>query len=400
MLILAFVFWRSREFQDDNPYLTDFLALLAPISRSSFVFWLILVFSAVVSFVISEQAELKPLINSLGNFFVKYVLLWFAYLSFWWRVRASDRTWIIFSRSYALFSAVNAIYCLIQRQTGVDWAHGLGHFLGEHRFAYGVYRVSGFMGHPLTFGYCQVLALVSSLFLFSVSERREEKIAWFIAFTSAFFVLLISGSRGPQLVAIIGSVLLMPLTFWKNRWKELGVALAILLALGWQIGFFDRFVELFSQGSGGDIRAIHWSVHWQIFRDHFWFGIGPGTPKSAISAYYFALQANDNIRLAHNTFLQCAAEFGVLGLLGMCIWLLAWVHVGFRSSKSRRVLFVVFVVTALSGLTQNNLQDSAFVLGLTTWTMILASYEVSRRVSNFGTVKNSDNLSREGGAPP
>jgi O-antigen ligase len=132
--------------------------------------------------------------------------------------------------------------------------------------------------------------------------------------------------------------------------------------------------------------------------DHVWFGLGPGAPKSAISTYYSAIQANDNIKLAHNAFLQCAADFGLVGFSGLIVWLTAWIRVATRMSDAKRVLIVLFVLSALGGLTQNNLQESAYVLGLTTWTMIITSIEVGTRERSIRTVENQNHLARKGAA--
>ncbi len=398
MIVLAISLWSSKEFQKVGSNGKAFIKALMPVSRAAAVFWLCLAFSACAAGTLSGSIDQNALIRSLGNFFVKYVLLWFVYLSFWWRVGASDQNSRIFSTAYALSAVVNAAYCLIQRQIGVDWAHGFGHFLGENRFAYGVYRVSGFMGHPLTLGYCQVLALVASIHFFMVSISRQEKIAWLASALSAAFVLLISGSRGPQLTALVGGLLIVPIRLWKLRWREVGVMSLLLLILAAKIGVFERYSELLSRGFGGDMRSIHWAVHWQVFKDNFWFGMGPGGPKSAISAYYFAYQADDNIRLAHNTFLQCGADFGIVGLGGMFLWLRSWSKIEIRSKATKQAISVVIAVTVLAGLTQNVLQDSGFVLGVTTWIMIITSFEVSRRDKLVSTTQNSNHFSREGDA--
>jgi hypothetical protein len=398
MILIAIVTWRSGQFNKQNSQFMRFFEALLPVSRSAVIFWLSLVLASIGAALISDSFDLREARRSLGNFFVKYILLWFAYLSFWWRLGGSDRHWSVFSFAYAIVSFINASYCLMQRQLGIDWAHGFGSMLGENRLAYGVYRVSGFMGHPLSLAYCQILALIGAVHFIQRSTSNWVKFSWSISAICSFFVLFISGSRGPQVIALAGVLLMIPVDLWRKRGALISLSMLIFLILGMGLGVFERFLELFKSGFGGDMRLAHWTVHWRVFMDHVWFGLGPGAPKSAISTYYSAIQANDNIKLAHNAFLQCAADFGLVGFSGLIVWLTAWIRVATRMSDAKRVLIVLFVLSALGGLTQNNLQESAYVLGLTTWTMIITSIEVGTRERSIRTVENQNHLARKGAA--
>lgn len=64
------------------------------------------------------------------------------------------------SKSLALYFAFYFLYCIVQRYTGIDWVHGFSTILPDNRFAYGVYRISGMMGHPLSLAYNLVFAIV------------------------------------------------------------------------------------------------------------------------------------------------------------------------------------------------------------------------------------------------
>lgn len=395
MILIAIWSWFSRRSIWSNIVALDFKRALAPISRASLVFWFFLVLATLGSSFLAEYSDLKEMRRGLGNFFVKYVLLWFVYLSFWWRVASSERNWKAFSFAYAFFSVVNLIYCVAQWRLGLDWAHGFGARLGDHRLAYGVYRVSGFMGHPLTLGYCLILALVASIQFAKLSERRQEKFAWSTAAICSLAVLFISGSRGPQLIALAACLLMFPRDVLKRRWRTVLALFCLAILVGWSVGLFHRFFELLTVGFGGDTRFIHWSAHWQMFKDHPWFGIGLGAPESAISAYYLALQASDNIKLAHNAYLQCAADFGIVGVFGLLIWLTAWLRVSSGMREGRTGLLVLFVVSVLGGMTQNNLQESAYVLGLTIWTMVITSFEVATRERRVRTIENQNYVTGE-----
>ena len=164
----------------------------------------------------------------------------------------------------------------------------------------------------------------------------------------------------------------------------------ILAALAVSIGAFSRFQELFNNGLGGDARFTHWSVYWHIFNDHRLHGIGPGAPEQAISAYYFRAGADDTIKLAHNAFLQCAAEYGVLGLTGMLFWISSWARLVRSVHYVKRGVFGLLFILVCGGVTQNTIQDSEFVLSLTIWTMLLVAKEVDLSGIAAGRAKIKD----------
>src|SRR5262249_36126208 len=119
------------------------------------------------------------------------------------------------ARGLLVASVLIGLYMLGQRSWGWDWIHGFGAKIGEHRFAYGVYRASGLMGHPLSLAYnCMLLALLSfaqGLWLWT----RDRPSAWtWIAISAVNLGLIgLTGSRYP-LVLTAG---LMGLGFWLGR---------------------------------------------------------------------------------------------------------------------------------------------------------------------------------------
>lgn len=357
----------------------------------------ILIVAGLTSASMMPAFDQKALVRGLGNLGVKYVLLWFVYLSFWWRLAYFKSLWKTFAFSYALAAFIHLVYCIIQRHYGIDWVHGLDATLGPNRFAHGVYRISGFVGHPLTLGYCQVLALTSGLYFYLISSKGSEKNAWLMITISSGTVLLLSGSRGPQAVALVGLLASIPGALIKKYWRWIALMGVAGFLLGIYLGVFARFFEILAPGSGGDMRALHWRVHWDIFQDHFFSGIGPGAFRSAISAYYFKYNADDNIKLAHNAFLQVAADYGIIGLVGVFIWISSWIKVAQRAKIGQRGFLVVGFVTVLGGLTQNNIQDSTFLLSLTMWTMVIAAHEVRSDGDGEYKRQGSNSVSRQGG---
>jgi O-Antigen ligase len=395
-MIIASVCLRSETLPSETlAARQNFFKILKPILASALVFWALLAVAAVWASLDSDVVDLKAVKHAVSHFGVKYILVLFGFSYFFWRLAPSKYLRTAFAISYGVAAAVHGVYCILQRQYGLDWVHGMNARLGEGRFAYGVYRISGLVGHPLTLGYCLVLSLVSCVALYGLSQSKWEKNAWLSGIVSSAVVLMMSGSRGPQLTAILACFILIPYKKVIVNWQKISVGLVLLIGFGFFSGAFSRFVELAGASAGGDIRWVHWSVHWRIFMDHLLHGIGPGASDEAISSYYLTAGVSDTIKLAHNSYLQFAADYGLLGLVGALTWTLSWGRVAENVSLVNRAIRSLFAVMLLSSITQNTLQDSEFVFALTVWTLVLIATEVEYRGCTSTAKKNQNNLARE-----
>jgi hypothetical protein len=375
-----------------------FISLCEDLTRRSLVFWLLLLVSAIGSTWYVDSPNISSMLRSMGNFGVKYILLWTVLTQYWRRIAGDHAVFQCFTFTYAGAAFIHFVYCMIQRNTGVDWAHGLNAKLAAGRYAYGVYRISGFMGHPLTMGYCQAVAAICCFGFWRVSSSRAEKTAWLLATICSFFVLALSGSRGPQIAMAAGFIISMSTPDWRRNIHGILGSIVILAITGYYFGIFRRFFEITLHGTGGDMRIIHWQVFWRIFMEHPIFGVGPGAPREVISAYYNALGASDNIRLAHNAWLQFAAEFGVLGFAGAMVWFRGWwlfLRSMQRLTRSGKGLLAVIL---LGTLTQNNLQDSQFLYAMTMWGILIVVREVNLNDGGFRNAKDDDFDAGKGGS--
>lgn len=347
----------------------------------------------------TESINSKQMIRAYIDFLVKNLIVWFAYGSFWWRFAAEPSLRRNFSVTLASCAFVNLVYCVIQRFYGVDWGQGFHSVLPITRFSDGVYRVSGFMGHPLTLGYCQTLMAIAVIGMSLSAKLRWEKIAWALAGIAASLVVLISGSRGPQLALAAGLLGLTSVQQWRRQWRVLGLIVFIGILLAVKVGLFARFMELSNANLGGDMRFTHWAVYWRLFTENLFFGFGVGGRDAAISAYYLAFGASDKIRSAHNALLQYAADFGLVGLAGWLTLFGSWLRFALTAKHVGKACRSMLMVTLIGAVTQNNLQDSEYVLAFTVWFMFFVTREVD--LSEFcaarGT-KTKNRLSREGGS--
>ena len=315
----------------------------------------------------------------LGNSIVKYGLLWLFVANFILIAVRDFRAIALLGKCLPWVTGLHFLYCLGQRYYGIDWVHGFHGVLPENRFAYGVYRVSGFTSHPLTIGY-QLCLVMNFCIALAVSPRSELVLKRQAAMGGVFcwLTILISGSRGPLLVST-AILLWMIVPFISSKAKMLAVlatagvaAVAVVFVIP---GTIDRFLEAFTTTSG-DTRLVDLKVYSAAFADHPFVGLGNLDIGMAISAYYRRFGGDDNIGLAHNMYLQVAAETGLIGLLSFLQWIAAWPIAARRlmDPKERWSFYGISLVMILSGVTQNSLRDSGVVLTLTFVTIALGSY--------------------------
>ena len=315
----------------------------------------------------------KPLDKALSEWVhtvVKYGLLWFVVSS--GCIACARRRYLPQRVGLPMFvwMLTLLIYCAVQHWTGIDWTHGFHATLGSHRFAYGVYRVSGFMGHPLTFAYNLMLIALASLAIgwgpseLSTSERKW----WFGTAVLSVLILLISGSRYVLLV-LLGTLLICEgRRILRHKVKVAVLTIVAALLLFWEGSVLARFYELFQNDqtfAQRFPRVVFWQLHWKMFLDNPVTGVTRSGVEGALKAYYNAAGYRDTIYEAHNLFLQYLADTGLIGFLGLLGWLVglftAWRTL--RPALSQGVSYLA-VATFLCALMQNNLRDSAYVYAL------------------------------------
>lgn len=346
----------------------------------------------------------KGVVHFLGNSTVKYCLLWVFIANFIViAVKDFDAVGIL-AKSLPWVTGLHLLYCLAQRQFGIDWVHGLSGIVPDNRFAYGVYRVSGFTSHPLTIGYklCLVMAFCGAL-ASSPRATLTIKKSMTVSAIFAWLTVLISGSRGPLLVASLTlGWLIIPFIKTKARFLALlALVGAIAVSITFVIpGIIDRFFEIFTPTSG-DTRLMDLKVYSTAFLDHPFVGLGHKDFRAAISAYYERFGGDDKIGLAHNVYLQIAAELGLVGLVGFLQWIAVWAFSSrrLRLSAERWAFLSLFWIMISSGITQNSLRDSGVIQTLTFLTIMLGAFfslETDiRDVNDSERTKYKDIQSRE-----
>ncbi|MBQ49614.1 MAG: hypothetical protein CMP10_19700 [Zetaproteobacteria bacterium] len=283
--------------------------------------------------------------------------------------------------------ALLACYMTIQRYTGIDLIHGVNATLPLNRFAYGVYRTGGLISHPLTFSYnCMLFCLLSyGMFRFDSTITEKEKRLWSICFLISMFCLFLSASRWPMLVTI-GLIIASEAYRLRGRLIRLIPILAIACAaLITENTIIKRVQEIQTDKTNLEQRIpriVFWQIHWQMFQDHVWTGVGYSARKKARLDYYDRKGFRNFERkyAAHNTYLQTLADSGLIGFTSLLL-LIAGIAMMIRhisGQKHMPIFLLILMGSLLGGLLQNNLLDSEFLYALWVALALLIAYCQSR----------------------
>lgn len=269
---------------------------------------------------------------------------------------------------------INSLYLVTQALTGIDWVHGFGTILPPNRFNYGVFRTSGFVGHPLNLGYNALLA--GSLALVMLQNFRslagKLKVFWLANFALCLLTLVLTQARWPLFV-LLGLVPLgillqkRPLKF-KLTLISIGLACSLGI-LATNSGLKGRVGEVLdgSRPIAERVpRLVFWEVHWKMIQDQPWLGIGLASRNSRLLDYYdkAGYTNNDRKYSAHNIYLQTLADSGIVGFVGL-LGLLAYplLHAFRQLRNGDHGLLIFMTGVLLAGMMQNIFRDSEFIFG-------------------------------------
>ncbi|MBL9138531.1 MAG: O-antigen ligase family protein [Verrucomicrobiales bacterium] len=138
-------------------------------------------------------------------------------------------------------------------------------------------------------------------------------------------VLVWSGSKAGWLLVMM---MMMVVLFHLELSRRLRLLLAATVVVSGLAAFGYLYAEKLRKGPTSVVaRVEYWKAAVQGFRAHPWLGLGPGGFKS----YYSKVKPADAemAQLAHNDFLQQAADSGIPGFVGYLVFIvgsLAWLY--------------------------------------------------------------------------
>ncbi len=178
-------------------------------------------------------------------------------------------------------------------------------------------------GAPL--GYANANATVAGLGALATlgvatAERGARSAAWWgLAAALALSVLLTASAAGASSLVVSVGLLAVSATARRPSATLLGGAIAVALALG-ATAAIAHGADLWDLRDRADERAELWAAATDLVAEHPLRGVGPGSFATANP-----VSNDDDLRWAHQEYLQLAAETGVVGLT-LVLAVLAWVY--------------------------------------------------------------------------
>jgi hypothetical protein len=269
------------------------------------------VFYAVLA--LSTLASGRPL-AAIGWLHSWIVLAYFGV--FWW-LRDSDAAYRLV-RLVVAAGAVSAAYGILQHFTGADWYRtllGRPTYVRPREIGWEGYAVVGFFRNYLTFAHVMIFP-----FAWAAAMALAGRTAGMVAAVLIVVAIAFSTARGAWLAVF---AVLTGLALIDGRRRVLlmlaGLAAAGGLTLLVTPDLRAEAALMFARGGANTGRLGIYAANLDIVHDHPVLGLGFGGYERAARPYYAAHPDADRNCHAHNSFLQIAAEAGLMGLAAFAL---------------------------------------------------------------------------------
>lgn len=183
-------------------------------------------------------------------------------------------------------------------------------------------RLAGALGDPNETAMVLVAAAVLAFTLLGTSRRTGRRLLWLACGLASLGALVDTGSRG-GLVALVAAILTGIVL--ADRWRGRAVVAALVATAAGAVFFLavaPSGASHITAGNGTDGRSTLWTLAVRAIESHPLQGLG--TDNFAGDAKDFLLQPGattgaglvvETPKVAHNIYLEIAADLGVVGLL-------------------------------------------------------------------------------------
>ncbi len=297
--------------------------------------------------------------------------------------RTVDSEWI--SRALVAAASLAAVVSI------AEFAHSYVKLRNEGAdfyTAYSLSRITGFMGHWMTFSGQEMLILMVLLaWLLGRTISPGMRVAGWAALGLIVAALMLGFTRGVWLGALCGSAYLL----WHGRRRWL-VALPVMALLFYAVSPDWMKLRLRSVVDQNDnsvlARVTMWRVGTAMVQAHPFVGVGPDGVKDNFQRYRPDAYVPDAFYgHLHNNLLQIAAERGLPGLAAF-VWLLAaaMIHMfrraraaddhGWPGAYLARGALAATIAFVVAGFSEYNFGDSEVAM---LWLFLLVNgYSVGR----------------------
>ncbi len=139
---------------------------------------------------------------------------------------------------------------------------------------------------------------------------------WFTLPISAFYLLLLTRSKGALLSLLISGAFVV--LFWMLHRSKKVLWIFIFTVVLFTCSFLTTPLKQKLEASW-KVRMEYNQASWAMIKTHPWIGTGPGTYGT--NYMHYKLSQAEEVQLAHNNFLQMASEYGVLTCIAFLgIW--------------------------------------------------------------------------------
>ena len=293
--------------------------------------WVVILFAGLAVFR-SHDADLQYVARGELIQVLTYSLLFFIVLNNLHRQESAQLIGIVL----ICLAMALSVYAIFQFFTNTDYVWHLLH--PERKPEQYMGRGSGTYICPNHFaGFVEIVVPLALAFMFKGRFHHATKVFFGYAALVMLAGIAVSVSRGGWLATGLALAILFSILVRYRDTRLPALVFLTLFAVGALFALRQGFQaqkrwSQFFRESGGvfDIRFYLWDPAVQIWKDHFWWGAGPGHFNERFAAYRPEIvQASPG--WVHNDYLNTLADWGVVGAV---LVLAAWVFLYWGAFKT------------------------------------------------------------------